>query len=444
MVQLFKKKSGGSGQDKDKKKIKKSHSGRSRRERSKKTSTELSPLSTPPQNTLESPLRTESSSLQHEITVEPIKEENIIPDDEPTEDEKVIINLPVICRAEAICDYNAENMEHVDDEVTFLHFSKEDVVDVVEQDDSGWWEGIANGEWGIFPGSYVKVTEIYQIVENSELKEESTETATGSSKTSKNRVKTSTKLNEKDCNETEKPCQIHVHIEKKDKFEESQQSKKNKDQQELEYLRKYKIEKEREMEELLKKYNNLQVEINKYKLSEEKLKEDNHRDPEEKISSLPKESQNLNSVNDQVEDLLLRNKELEEKMKERNAKILELEKMNKILMDGSASNAKSTTYEINEKNMGGNSNSTANQNISRTTNVTKSRPRGNVVNIGKPRTGGNGNTEKSAQAKSNVTVSSIAGSDNSKLRTGTAFSRPLGPQGKPIPRKLITTPHPTK
>lgn len=93
-------------------------------------------------------------------------------EEEEGEEEKVTVNLPVICRAEAICAYDPDQMGGVDDDITFLRFEKGEMIDVVEQDESGWWEGIVNGEWGIFPGSYVKIVELYEVVEDEKSQQE--------------------------------------------------------------------------------------------------------------------------------------------------------------------------------------------------------------------------------------------------------------------------------
>ena len=77
--------------------------------------------------------------------------------------------IAVICRVQAICQFKPEDQitEEVG-EVQWLAFEQGDIIDVVEQDESGWWEGLLNGVWGIFPGSFVQVIEIYENEEDLE------------------------------------------------------------------------------------------------------------------------------------------------------------------------------------------------------------------------------------------------------------------------------------
>ncbi len=44
-----------------------------------------------------------------------------------------------------------------EDNIKFLTVNKGDVIYVLEQDESGWWEGNLRGEVGVFPGSYVEI-----------------------------------------------------------------------------------------------------------------------------------------------------------------------------------------------------------------------------------------------------------------------------------------------
>ena len=50
----------------------------------------------------------------------------------------------------ALYDYTKEK----EDELTF---TKGEIIDVVKKYDDGWYEGLCNGEMGIFPGNYVEV-----------------------------------------------------------------------------------------------------------------------------------------------------------------------------------------------------------------------------------------------------------------------------------------------
>ena len=68
--------------------------------------------------------------------------------------------LQVLCRARAICEYVPDDTSQEGD-IHFLSFVAGDVIDVLEQDESGWWEGVLNGAIGVFPGSYVQVLEWY-------------------------------------------------------------------------------------------------------------------------------------------------------------------------------------------------------------------------------------------------------------------------------------------
>eukprot|EP01102_Stenamoeba_stenopodia_P005592 TRINITY_DN16340_c0_g1_i1.p1 TRINITY_DN16340_c0_g1~~TRINITY_DN16340_c0_g1_i1.p1 ORF type:complete len:866 (-),score=259.34 TRINITY_DN16340_c0_g1_i1:114-2711(-) len=84
------------------------------------------------------------------------------------DDENMYVeDLHVLCRAVAICDYHPTDVGNYDD-IRFLEFEKGAVIDVLEQDASGWWEGILNGFIGVFPGSYVRVSEIFEATSSDE------------------------------------------------------------------------------------------------------------------------------------------------------------------------------------------------------------------------------------------------------------------------------------
>lgn len=55
-----------------------------------------------------------------------------------------------IVKAKATFDYTAEE----DNE---LEFNEGDIINVLNRDDSGWWEGECNGRVGMFPGNYVEL-----------------------------------------------------------------------------------------------------------------------------------------------------------------------------------------------------------------------------------------------------------------------------------------------
>jgi len=67
----------------------------------------------------------------------------------------------VICRARALYDYplDGDTLQVEDGEIKLLKFRKGDIINVHEQDPSGWWSGEFNDEKGVFPGSYMKVLE---------------------------------------------------------------------------------------------------------------------------------------------------------------------------------------------------------------------------------------------------------------------------------------------
>jgi len=37
-----------------------------------------------------------------------------------------------------------------------LSFNEDDIIQLIKEDDSGWWKGRLNGEEGLFPGNYVE------------------------------------------------------------------------------------------------------------------------------------------------------------------------------------------------------------------------------------------------------------------------------------------------
>jgi len=65
----------------------------------------------------------------------------------------------VICRAKALYDYplDGDTLQVEEGEIKLLKFKKGDIINVHEQDVSGWWSGEFNEEKGVFPGSYMKV-----------------------------------------------------------------------------------------------------------------------------------------------------------------------------------------------------------------------------------------------------------------------------------------------
>lgn len=67
----------------------------------------------------------------------------------------------ILFRARALYDYpiDGDTLQIEDEEIKLLRFRKNDIINVYEQDPSGWWAGEYNGLKGIFPGSYMKVIE---------------------------------------------------------------------------------------------------------------------------------------------------------------------------------------------------------------------------------------------------------------------------------------------
>uniref|UniRef100_A0A5F8GS42 Intersectin-1 n=1 Tax=Monodelphis domestica TaxID=13616 RepID=A0A5F8GS42_MONDO len=68
----------------------------------------------------------------------------------PTEPPKSIA-LPAVCQVIGMYDYTAQN----DDE---LAFNKGQIINVLNKEDPDWWKGEVNGQVGLFPSNYVKMT----------------------------------------------------------------------------------------------------------------------------------------------------------------------------------------------------------------------------------------------------------------------------------------------
>ncbi|KAJ7320547.1 hypothetical protein JRQ81_020058 [Phrynocephalus forsythii] len=68
----------------------------------------------------------------------------------PTEPPKSTI-LPSVCQVIGMYDYIVQN----DDE---LAFSKGQIINVLNKEDPDWWKGEVNGQVGLFPSNYVKLT----------------------------------------------------------------------------------------------------------------------------------------------------------------------------------------------------------------------------------------------------------------------------------------------
>ncbi|XP_010606987.1 intersectin-1 isoform X3 [Fukomys damarensis] len=59
--------------------------------------------------------------------------------------------LPAVCQVIGMYDYTAQN----DDE---LAFNKGQIINVLNKEDPDWWKGEVNGQVGLFPSNYVKLT----------------------------------------------------------------------------------------------------------------------------------------------------------------------------------------------------------------------------------------------------------------------------------------------
>ncbi|XP_025062320.1 intersectin-1 isoform X1 [Alligator sinensis] len=68
----------------------------------------------------------------------------------PTEPPKST-TLPSVCQVIGMYDYTAQN----DDE---LAFNKGQIINVLNKEDPDWWKGEVNGQVGLFPSNYVKLT----------------------------------------------------------------------------------------------------------------------------------------------------------------------------------------------------------------------------------------------------------------------------------------------
>ncbi|KAM8813062.1 intersectin-1 isoform 2-T2 [Rhynchonycteris naso] len=68
----------------------------------------------------------------------------------PTEPPKPA-TFPAVCQVIGMYDYTAQN----DDE---LAFSKGQIINVLNKEDPDWWKGEVNGQVGLFPSNYVKLT----------------------------------------------------------------------------------------------------------------------------------------------------------------------------------------------------------------------------------------------------------------------------------------------
>lgn len=69
-----------------------------------------------------------------------------------------LMEVEIICRGVALADFPTEGLEPIPG-VDYLQFKVGDRIDVIGQDDSGWWEGViaGNDSLGIFPGTHIEI-----------------------------------------------------------------------------------------------------------------------------------------------------------------------------------------------------------------------------------------------------------------------------------------------
>merc|ERR1740124_1293915 len=64
----------------------------------------------------------------------------------PKPRERTVVSLP---RVKAVYDYEAQDLDEIS-------LTEGEVLELVKEDESGWWTGRAKGKEGYFPGSYVE------------------------------------------------------------------------------------------------------------------------------------------------------------------------------------------------------------------------------------------------------------------------------------------------
>ena len=62
-----------------------------------------------------------------------------------------VLCSPCNCYVSVVAIYNYQ--QDKEDELTFDEGA---VIYVVKKNDDGWWEGVMNGQTGLFPGNYVE------------------------------------------------------------------------------------------------------------------------------------------------------------------------------------------------------------------------------------------------------------------------------------------------
>jgi len=132
--------------------------------------TNNNPHATRPTVSLSAPERTDSSRRDTDALrihqQSPNSSSNSISDTNVTKKHNIRIGDTrfhgrILFRARALYDYpiDGDTLHIEDEEIKLLRFKKGDLINVYEQDPSGWWAGEHNNEKGIFPGSYMKVME---------------------------------------------------------------------------------------------------------------------------------------------------------------------------------------------------------------------------------------------------------------------------------------------
>jgi hypothetical protein len=61
-----------------------------------------------------------------------------------------------LCRAETLYDFPGDDQVQIEEGIQILHLRKGEIVHVYEKDASGWWFGELNGNYGVFPGTFMK------------------------------------------------------------------------------------------------------------------------------------------------------------------------------------------------------------------------------------------------------------------------------------------------
>lgn len=56
---------------------------------------------------------------------------------------------PSMPKCKALYDYNAQDTDEIS-------FAADEIIEVIQEDPSGWWTGRLRGREGLFPGNYVE------------------------------------------------------------------------------------------------------------------------------------------------------------------------------------------------------------------------------------------------------------------------------------------------